>query len=66
MTSMTHTPSKPPPNLETNGELKARYPILVGKLLWILNTVRLDISFTVNTLACHMSKPTKEAMQAAL
>ncbi|SAM85299.1 uncharacterized protein UBRO_20892 [Ustilago bromivora] len=63
---MTHTPLKPPPNLETNGELKARCPILIGKLLWILNTVRLDISFAVNSLAHHMSKPTEEAMQAAL
>ncbi|SAM79903.1 uncharacterized protein UBRO_20991 [Ustilago bromivora] len=66
MDPMTHTPSKPLTDLETDGELKARYPVLVGKLLWVSNTVWLDISFAVNTLTCHMSKPTKEAMQAAL
>ncbi|SPC61214.1 uncharacterized protein UHOD_11257 [Ustilago sp. UG-2017b] len=65
-TPMTHTPSKPPTDLEADQELKARYPVLVGKLLWVSNTVRPDISFAINTLALHMSKPTKEAMQVAL
>ena len=66
MGPMTHTPSKPLTNLEMDRELKARYPVLVGKLLWVSNTVWPDISFAVNTLACHMSKPTEEAMQVAL
>ena len=65
-TPMTHTPLKPPTDLEADQELKARYPVLVGKLLWVSNTVRPDISFAVNALARHMSKPTKEAMQVAL
>ncbi|SAM67509.1 uncharacterized protein UBRO_20239 [Ustilago bromivora] len=63
---MTHAPLKAPPDSEIDKELKARYPILVGKLLWISNTVRPDISYAVNTLACHISKLTKEAMQVAL
>lgn len=63
---MTHTPLKAPPDSENDKELKARYPILVGKLLWISNTVRPDISYAVNTLAHHLPKPTKEAMQVAL
>ena len=51
---MTHTPLKLPTDLETDKELKARYPVLVGKLLWVSNTVQPDISFAVNTLAyCH-------------
>ncbi|SOV04242.1 uncharacterized protein UDID_20991 [Ustilago sp. UG-2017a] len=65
MDPMTHTPLKPLTNLEMDGELKARYPVLVGKLLWVSNTVWPNISFAVNTLACPMSKPT-EAMQVAL
>ncbi|KAJ1571274.1 hypothetical protein NDA12_004487 [Ustilago hordei] len=65
-TPMVHTPMKAPNNKETDDELKARYPVLVGKLLWISNTVWLDITFAANTLAHHMSKPTKGAMQAAL
>ncbi|SAM75663.1 uncharacterized protein UBRO_20027 [Ustilago bromivora] len=65
-TPMTHTPSKPPTDLEADRELKARYPVLVGKLLWVSNTVWSDISFAINTLTCHMSKPTEEALQVAL
>ncbi|SPC61212.1 uncharacterized protein UHOD_11255 [Ustilago sp. UG-2017b] len=63
---MTDTPPTTSPDFEANQDLKAKYPVLVGKLLWISNTVQLDISFAVNTLAHHMSKPTKDTMQAAL
>ncbi|SPC66613.1 uncharacterized protein UHOD_12355 [Ustilago sp. UG-2017b] len=63
---MTHTPPKAPPDSKVDKGLKNRYPTLVGKLLWISNTVRPDISFAVSTLARHMSKPTEEAMKAAL
>ncbi|KAJ1020395.1 hypothetical protein NDA13_005714 [Ustilago tritici] len=63
---MIHTPSKAPPKIEIDQGLKAKYLVLVGKLLWISDTVRPDISYAVNVLAHHMSKPTKEAMQAAL
>ncbi|KAJ1601495.1 hypothetical protein NDA14_003229 [Ustilago hordei] len=63
---MVHTLTKAPNNEETNDKLKARYPVLVGKLLWISNTIQPDITYAVNTLAHHMSKPTKRAMQVAL
>ncbi|CCF48431.1 hypothetical protein NDA11_006714 [Ustilago hordei] len=65
-TPMVHTLMKAPNNKETNDKLKARYLVLVGKLLWTSNTIQPDITFAVNTLACHMSKPTKGAMQVAL
>ncbi|SPC61745.1 uncharacterized protein UHOD_11884 [Ustilago sp. UG-2017b] len=64
-TPMTHTPPTPP-DFEADRDIKARYPIFVGKLLWVATTVRLDISFAINTLARHMSKPSEDAMQAAL
>ncbi|KAJ1033659.1 hypothetical protein NDA13_001645 [Ustilago tritici] len=65
-TPMTDTPPTTSPDFEANQVLKAKYPVLVGKLLWISNTIQPDISFAINTLAHHMSKPTKDAMQAAL
>ncbi|SOV03025.1 uncharacterized protein UDID_18314 [Ustilago sp. UG-2017a] len=43
-----------------------QYQELVGQLLWISNTARPDISFTVGTLARYMSSPTSNAWKAAL
>ncbi|CCF51334.1 uncharacterized protein UHO2_04152 [Ustilago hordei] len=63
---MTHTLLKAPPDSKVNEKLKNRYPTLVGKLLWIANMVRLDISFTINALAHHMFRPMEEAMKAVL
>ncbi|SAM85301.1 uncharacterized protein UBRO_20894 [Ustilago bromivora] len=65
-TPMTHTPLKAPPDSKVDEKLKNGYPTLVGKLLWISNTVRPDILFTINVLACHMSRPMEEAMKVAL
>ncbi|CCF51917.1 hypothetical protein NDA14_005547 [Ustilago hordei] len=61
-TPMVHTLLKATSNEETDDKLKARYPVLVGKLLWILNTAQPNVSYAVNTLARHMSNPTKGAM----
>lgn len=63
---MTCTLPKAPPDSMIDEKLKTEYLMLVGKLLWIANMVQLDTSFTVNTLACHMSRPTEAVMQAAL
>ncbi|KAJ1021015.1 hypothetical protein NDA13_005643 [Ustilago tritici] len=38
-TPMIHTQSKATHNKEIDNKLKARYLVLVGKLLWILNTI---------------------------
>ncbi|SOV08927.1 uncharacterized protein UDID_17789 [Ustilago sp. UG-2017a] len=43
-----------------------QYQELVGQLLWISNTARPDISFTIGTLARYMSSPTSNAWKAAL
>ncbi|KAJ1041058.1 hypothetical protein NDA10_006522 [Ustilago hordei] len=60
------TPAKAPNGSEVQEDLQQKYPTLVGKLLWVSNTVWPDICYAVNTLAQHMSTPTKEAMQMAL
>ncbi|SOV06222.1 uncharacterized protein UDID_19483 [Ustilago sp. UG-2017a] len=41
-----------------------QYQELVGQLLWISNTARPDISFTVGTLARYMSSPTSNVSWA--
>jgi len=63
---MTESLNAAPKGYIPEADLKAKYPMLVGKLMWVSNTVRPDICFAVNTLARHMSKPTNETMQAAL
>ncbi|SOV04438.1 uncharacterized protein UDID_17088 [Ustilago sp. UG-2017a] len=47
-------------------ERAKRYQELVGQLLWVSNTVRPDISFTVGVLARHMSEPIDSAWQAVI
>lgn len=63
---MARTPTKLLTGPKINDDLKCKYPILVGKLLWVLNTVQPDVCYAVNTLAKHMSRPKQEAMQVAL
>ncbi|SOV05994.1 uncharacterized protein UDID_19246 [Ustilago sp. UG-2017a] len=41
------------------------YPVIVGKLLWVANSTRPDLSLTVGVLARHMHKPSQEHYQAA-
>lgn len=41
------------------------YPIIVGKLLWLANSTRPDLSFAVSVLARHMREPSQEHYQAA-
>lgn len=47
---MTKAPTKAPEGLEIKDNLKCKYPILVGKLLWVSSTICPDICYTVNTL----------------
>ncbi|KAJ1043916.1 hypothetical protein NDA10_005320 [Ustilago hordei] len=60
------------PNAEhTGGTLVAsaaqqkEYPVIVGKLLWVANSTRPDLSLTVGILARHMREPSQEHYQAA-
>ncbi|SOV06148.1 uncharacterized protein UDID_19416 [Ustilago sp. UG-2017a] len=41
------------------------YPVIVGKLLWVANSTRPDLSLTVGVLARHMHEPSQEHYQAA-
>ncbi|SPC64632.1 uncharacterized protein UHOD_11970 [Ustilago sp. UG-2017b] len=65
-TPMTMTPAKAPMDHVIGSNIKHWYPKLVGKLLWVSSTVRPDICYAVNTLTCHMSHPTEQAMQVVL
>lgn len=47
-------------------EIKHDYQRLVGKLLWLSNHTRPDITFPTGVLARHMSAPSREAMDAAI
>ncbi|KAJ1042137.1 hypothetical protein NDA10_003431 [Ustilago hordei] len=55
--------------MEGSGCLPTRikqYQEVVGQLLWVSNTARLDISYTIRTLARYMSSPTNSAWNAAI
>ena len=52
---MTTTPMKATDELMHDKKLRETYPALVGKLLWVSNTVCPDICHAVNTLVQHMS-----------
>ncbi|CCF49936.1 uncharacterized protein UHOR_14014 [Ustilago hordei] len=41
------------------------YPVIVGKLLWVANSTRPDLSLTMGVLARHMHEPSQEHYQAA-
>ncbi|SYW77416.1 uncharacterized protein UHO2_07258 [Ustilago hordei] len=41
------------------------YPVIVGKLLWVANSTRPDLSLTVGVLTRHMREPSQEHYQAA-
>jgi hypothetical protein len=63
---MDTTPPVMPTDFVSPSVIKQQYPSLVGKLMWVSNTVRPDVCFAVNTLARHLSRPSPEAMDAAL
>lgn len=41
------------------------YPVIVGKLLWLANSTRPDLSLAVSVLARHMREPSQEHYKAA-
>ncbi|SOV06076.1 uncharacterized protein UDID_19263 [Ustilago sp. UG-2017a] len=49
-----------------NPDQAKRYQELVGQLLWVSNTVRPDISFTVGALTQYMSEPIDSAWSAVI
>lgn len=59
---MDATPSPDRPD----STLISKYQRLVGKLMWLSNHTRPDLSYSVGVLARHMSQPTPSAMNAAI
>jgi hypothetical protein len=57
--------SIPIPETIANATEKKEYPMIVGKLLWLANCTRPDLSQAVSTLARQMSRPSKEHYDAA-
>ncbi|SYW82257.1 uncharacterized protein UHO2_00742 [Ustilago hordei] len=51
--------------LVTSAAQQREYPVIVGKLLWVANSTRPDLSLTVGVLARHMCEPSQEHYQAA-
>ncbi|SOV08499.1 uncharacterized protein UDID_17412 [Ustilago sp. UG-2017a] len=41
------------------------YLVIIGKLLWVANSIRPDLSLTMGVLARHMREPSQEHYQAA-
>ncbi|CCF49512.1 hypothetical protein NDA11_001720 [Ustilago hordei] len=49
-TPMTATPTKASADTKVQEDLQWKYPMLVGKLLWVSNTIWPNICYAVNTL----------------
>ncbi|SPC63760.1 related to retrotransposon protein [Ustilago sp. UG-2017b] len=66
-TRPTTVPMKsiPEGTIFTSKAQQKEYPVIVGKLLWIANSTRPDLSHTVSALARHMREPSQEHYQAA-
>ncbi|SOV06214.1 uncharacterized protein UDID_19480 [Ustilago sp. UG-2017a] len=63
--TMVPMQSIPEGTLVTSAVQQKEYPVIVGKLLWVANSTRPDLSLTVGVLARHMCKPSQEHYQAA-
>ncbi|KAJ1594192.1 hypothetical protein NDA11_001615 [Ustilago hordei] len=55
----------PEGTLVASAAQQKEYPVIVGKLLWVANSTRPDLSLTVGVLARHMREPSQEHYQAA-
>ncbi|KAJ1600143.1 hypothetical protein NDA14_002331 [Ustilago hordei] len=66
-TKLTMVPmqSIPEGTLVASAAQQKEYPVIVGKLLWVANSTRPDLSLTVGVLARHMREPSQEHYQAA-
>ncbi|SOV09099.1 uncharacterized protein UDID_18265 [Ustilago sp. UG-2017a] len=63
--TMVPMQSIPEGTLVASAAQQKEYPVIVGKLLWVANSTRPDLSLTVGVLARHMHKPSQEHYQAA-
>ncbi|SOV09314.1 uncharacterized protein UDID_18553 [Ustilago sp. UG-2017a] len=63
--TMVPMQSIPEGTLVASTAQQKEYPVIVGKLLWVANSTRPDLSLTVGVLARHMRKPSQEHYQAA-
>ncbi|KAJ1570908.1 hypothetical protein NDA11_005509 [Ustilago hordei] len=66
-TKLTMVPmqSIPEGTLVASAAQQKEYPVIVGKLLWVANSTRPDLSLTMGVLARHMREPSQEHYQAA-
>ncbi|KAJ1044679.1 hypothetical protein NDA10_007221 [Ustilago hordei] len=66
-TKLTMVPmqSIPEGTLVASAAQQKEYLVIVGKLLWVANSTRPDLSLTVGVLARHMHEPSQEHYQAA-
>ncbi|KAJ1580915.1 hypothetical protein NDA12_003040 [Ustilago hordei] len=63
--TMVPMQSIPEGTLVASAAQQKEYPVIVGKLLWVANSTRPDLSLTVGVLARHMCEPSQEHYQAA-
>ncbi|SOV05550.1 uncharacterized protein UDID_18455 [Ustilago sp. UG-2017a] len=63
--TMVPMQSIPEGTLVASAAQQKEYPVIVGKLLWVANSTRPDLSLTVGVLARHMREPSQEHYQAA-
>ncbi|KAJ1028903.1 hypothetical protein NDA18_002926 [Ustilago nuda] len=63
--TMVPMQSIPEGALVASAAQQKEYLVIVGKLLWVANSTRPDLSLTVGVLARHMQEPSQEHYQAA-
>ncbi|KAJ1598267.1 hypothetical protein NDA14_002687 [Ustilago hordei] len=63
--TMVPMQSIPEGTLVTSAAQQKEYLVIVGKLLWVANSTRPDLSLTMGVLARHMREPSQEHYQAA-
>ncbi|SPC66271.1 related to retrotransposon protein [Ustilago sp. UG-2017b] len=63
--TMVPMQSIPEGTLVASAAQQKEYPVIVGKLLWVANSTRPNLSLTVGVLARHMCEPSQEHYQAA-
>ncbi|SOV07241.1 uncharacterized protein UDID_18750 [Ustilago sp. UG-2017a] len=63
--TMVPMQSIPEGTLVASAAQQKEYPVIVGKLLWVANSTRPDLSLTVGVLTRHMREPSQEHYQAA-
>ncbi|KAJ1603992.1 hypothetical protein NDA14_003418 [Ustilago hordei] len=63
--TMVPMQSIPEGTLVASAAQQKEYLVIVGKLLWVANSTRPDLSLTMGVLARHMREPSQEHYQAA-